>query len=333
MSYKGIAFEGDKPMQYKEIRLARGRKDNEDNSMFGPLCVDQLPDGFNEMPQEEKDMAKEVIKVSKELIAKGTKRVMEKVKEIRQAFSKAVISGKRSGSGKIVFEFYDKLVQLWGGSANVTPLAFGVGTDDFEQERNLEPDEQLQDTFNEQDVDDFSNVTTLSLELDVSRSPDEKDNADVSEETGAGFVTSVNKRRANCVPQLLDNKRKHLERSLSAAQRDKMLFEEAKEDGKFRKEFAESVKESSTTFAQGIKDVSKAILDMGAGLSQSIEMLSQGLRHGHPPGPPHPVNQNMFYQYPVQYMPSHASYPPNANRSNEPSFHVLQDDDKYDKTM
>lgn len=111
-----------------------------------------------------------------------------------------------------------------------------------------------------------------------------------------------------------------------------MLFEEAKEDAKFRKDLAESVKESSTMFAQGIKDVSKAILDMGAGLSRSIEMLSQGLSHGHPPEPPHPVNQNMFYQYPVQYMPSHASYP-SVNRSNEPSFHVMQDDGKYDKTM
>lgn len=112
MSYKGIDFDGDKPMQYKEIHLVMAKIYNEDIFMFGPLCVDQLPDGFNEMPQEEKDMAKEVIKVAKELIAKGTKRVMEKVKEIRQAFSKAVISGKRSGSGKIVFEFYDKLVLL-----------------------------------------------------------------------------------------------------------------------------------------------------------------------------------------------------------------------------
>jgi hypothetical protein len=122
MSYKGIDFDGDKPMQYKEIRLMMAKIYSEDISIFGPLSVDQLPDGFNEMSKEEKAEAKELVKISKELIAKGTKRVMEKVKEIRQAFSKAVISGTRSGSGKIVFEFYDKLVLLWGGSANVTLL-------------------------------------------------------------------------------------------------------------------------------------------------------------------------------------------------------------------
>ena len=159
------------------------------------------------MSKEEKDEAKELVKISKELIAKGTKRVMEKVKEIRQAFSKAVISGTRSGSGKIVFEFYDKLVLLWGGSANVTPLTYGVGSNDFEQECDLDQDEQLQDTFNEQDVDDFSNATTLSLELDVSALPDENDN---TEETEAGSAMSANKRKANCVPQLIDNKRKQL---------------------------------------------------------------------------------------------------------------------------
>jgi hypothetical protein len=90
MSYKGIDFDGDKPMQYKEILLMMAKIYSEDISIFGPLFVDQLPDGFNEMSKEEKAEAKELVKISKELIAKGTKRVMEKVKEIRQAFSKAV---------------------------------------------------------------------------------------------------------------------------------------------------------------------------------------------------------------------------------------------------
>ena len=60
------------------------------------------------------------------------------MKEIRQKFSKAVVSGSRSGSGKIVFEFYDQLVSLWGGSANIEPLTFGVKGNDFnETEKTL----------------------------------------------------------------------------------------------------------------------------------------------------------------------------------------------------
>eukprot|EP00794_Sanderia_malayensis_P020754 gene20754-22780_t len=41
---------------------------------------------------------------------------------------KAVTSGQRSGSGKIVLEFYDQLVQLWGGSPATEPLPSGVST-------------------------------------------------------------------------------------------------------------------------------------------------------------------------------------------------------------
>lgn len=54
---------------------------------------------------------------------------MEKVIEIRQNFSKAVVSGSRSGSEKIVYEFYDKLITLWVGSAATEPLSHRVGVE------------------------------------------------------------------------------------------------------------------------------------------------------------------------------------------------------------
>ena len=57
--------------------------------------------------------------------------VQEKVKEIRQSFSNAVANGRRSGSGKIVFEYYDRLVKIYGGSATSEPLSTGVDTDTF----------------------------------------------------------------------------------------------------------------------------------------------------------------------------------------------------------
>ena len=51
--------------------------------------------------------------------------------EIRQNFASAVTSGSRSGSGKIVLEFFNQLKQIWGGSPSTEPLSIGVGTDDF----------------------------------------------------------------------------------------------------------------------------------------------------------------------------------------------------------
>ena len=41
------------------------------------------------------------------------------------------------------------------------------------------------------------------------------------------------RKHKSSIPALVDNKRKHLERSLSAVQRDKILINEAKEDAMF----------------------------------------------------------------------------------------------------
>lgn len=61
---------------------------------------------------------------------------MEKVKENRQNFSKAVVCGSRSGSGKIVYKFYDKLITLSSGSAGTEPLSYGVGGVDLVEDND-----------------------------------------------------------------------------------------------------------------------------------------------------------------------------------------------------
>ena len=47
-------------------------------------------------------------------------------KKKRYNFAKAITVGRRSESGKILNEFYDKLVLIWGGSPTTQPLRFGV---------------------------------------------------------------------------------------------------------------------------------------------------------------------------------------------------------------
>ena len=55
-------------------------------------------------------------------IKKGIKRIQETVKEIRRNFSKAIVSGSRSG--RIEEEFCEDLVSIWGGSDYTKPLEF-----------------------------------------------------------------------------------------------------------------------------------------------------------------------------------------------------------------
>ena len=68
------------------------------------------------------------------MIVKGKRWIQEKTKEIRQSFSTAVVSGPRSGSGKLVFEHYNKLVSIRGGSANIEPLSFGISSGELDGE-------------------------------------------------------------------------------------------------------------------------------------------------------------------------------------------------------
>ena len=77
-----------------------------DVDLFGPQQTASIPEDFQESQRKE---LVERVKSEKALIKKGYSRVMEKIEELRQKFSNAVKTGSRSGSGKLVMEFY----MLW----------------------------------------------------------------------------------------------------------------------------------------------------------------------------------------------------------------------------
>ena len=112
MEYKNVDFDGDRPLQYTWLReeMAKHFQEGETlgQELFGPLCVSISDIPMAEMSKEEKAQHMKVVKRDNEKIRKGYGRVKEKVKESRQAFSQAVTT--RSGSGKIVFDHYDRLV-------------------------------------------------------------------------------------------------------------------------------------------------------------------------------------------------------------------------------
>ena len=88
------------------------------------------------------------------------------------------------------------LVLLWGGPANVSPLTYGVACDNVEQESINASGQELQD------VVDYSNAPTLSLELNIADVAEVEDD----EQSEAVSTNSANKRPANCVLQLIHNK-------------------------------------------------------------------------------------------------------------------------------
>ena len=85
---------------------------------------------------------------------RGKSRIQEKTKEIRQTLSKAAVLGSRGGSGKLVFEHCKKLVSIWGGSAYIEPLSFGISSGELDDEhQEFSADFDVQEDNNNENVD------------------------------------------------------------------------------------------------------------------------------------------------------------------------------------
>ena len=112
---------------------------------------------------------------------------------------------------------------------------------------------------------------------------------------------------SSVVPKLIDEKRKHLQRKLSASQRDEILIGEAREEKLFKKEIAESLKNSTESFAEALNNISQSMVQISSSLSRSFEVLAQSLG---PPQANHPPNS--------RYQTYHESHPINNPHSYAP---------------
>ena len=77
------------------------------------------------------------------------------------------------------------------------------------------------------------------------------------------------------VPVLIDNKRKHMEQQLSAAQRDKFMMEEVREEREFRREFSQCMQESNSLFADSLKVLSSSMAALASSMQKSMDLMSQ----------------------------------------------------------
>lgn len=85
------------------------------------------------------------------------------MKEIRQNFAIAVTSGSRSGSGKIVLDYFDQLKQIWGGSPSTEPLFCGVGIDDITDSHENENTLDTQLASNNADIEELARSVPATL--------------------------------------------------------------------------------------------------------------------------------------------------------------------------
>ena len=209
MTFKNLDFDSDKAAQYLAARETMAAIYCDDETSFGPTEAPNWRENFGQLSQEDQVTVKKEIKIQKELIVKGKRRIQEKTKEIKQSFSKAVVSGSRSGSDKLVFEHYEKLVSIWGGSANIEPLSFGISSGELDDEhQEFSVDLGIQEDNNDDHIDKNQDESDSEPNVDTGNSL----------QTSTPANTRKRKVGGSIVPRLIDNKRKHLE-SIGCAKR------------------------------------------------------------------------------------------------------------------
>ena len=136
-----------------------------------------------------------------------------------------------------MYEFYDDLVSIWGGSSGTEPLSYGVTTEGL-----LDAAEALDERGSYVAESDSSNSAFNEKQ----------------EKSNTHATTPVSRKRSvpvSIFPKLIDNKRKHLEKPLSVAQRDQILMTEAREDKEIRQNLASSLRESSNSFNTALQSM------------------------------------------------------------------------------
>ncbi len=288
LEFQNSDFEADRVKQYECVRVALANIYAADTTLFGPPSVVSSPlfslndESLDVEAKREKQRLLKQRQEERNQIKKGYQRVQEKLKEIRQNFSTAVTTGRRSGSGKVVLDFYDELVQIWGGSPSTQPLSCGTST---QQINNTATAIIVPDKSNEGSDNDLANSFEHTLPMHTIHD-DVEINSIKPKGTGDkdGGLSDCKKRKAeNVIPKLIDNKRKHMERQLSAAKRDELLLKESKEDSQFKKDMTEAIRQSNKTFENSMQQMSSSIVQVAQSLTQSMEIMGRAIMQQNSP--------------------------------------------------
>ena len=93
-------------------------------------------------------------------------------------------------------------------------------------------------------------------------------------------VSNQNRKRKNAcgtVQTFVDNKRKQLEKNLSAAQRDQMFFKLAKQKLKMKEVMVASLGESATQTSKAIDKIAESISSFGKALGDGLSMIAMAM--------------------------------------------------------
>lgn len=100
-----------------------------------------------------------------------------------------------------------------------------------------------------------------------------------SESTSDSEINMTKKAKISVskIPQLVDNKRRHMEKALSQAKRDQILMNAAKEDLLMKKEMMSAFAQSNKTFENTMEKMTASLSLMAEGLSDGMKMIAMAM--------------------------------------------------------
>lgn len=217
--FDGKDMESDLIQLYEDIRKMMARMFQGED--FGPEATAIIP---SEISESERALFQRDIVIEKKEIKVGCNQIKYRVKQLRQNFKKAVGDETRSGSGRFIIENWDHLVSIWGGCPSVNQIKGAVVSS---------PDDEIMDSRMDRDIDS----SEQEMESNVQPEIDEF-NLTAEEESTCQRKRKKTKKNVVDEPKKIkvsENKRRKLEKPLSAQQRDQVMVKVAKEELELKK--------------------------------------------------------------------------------------------------
>lgn len=120
------------------------------------------------------------------------------------------------------------------------------------------------------------------------------------------------------IPKLVDNKRRHMEKTLSQAQRDQLLMNTAKEDLLMKREMVKSFEQSNKSLEDSISKMTTCLTSLGDGIAKGMQMMAMAVSAQPPNSTAHPAPRapqayphiNTYNGFPTPFAYENRSYVP-----------------------
>ena len=306
---EGIEWDSDKIVLLEHVRKNLGEKWPDD---FGGRETSTPEMSVEDMTKDEYQKFSENLKMEKDLIGVGYRRVANKYKTLKRTYIKDCKEGLRSGAGQLTAKYWHDCHELWGGSASTTPLDFGMDTSSSvseDQPTNLGDEDTTEQQTNTtvEDNDEVSDFDDGTSDLS-SRS--------TSSETSR--KTKGKKRAFQSATKLIDCKREKLQKKLTQEGKQDILLQHSQKQMDIQQAMLEAMNKKDEGLDAAIKSMAESAGLLTRTLAMGMQFMFNGMQpssaghqFGFPPGQ-HQTNQmntsgQFAFHIPAQVQPPSTS--------------------------